>query len=217
MEKAKIAVERRSETGKNVARSMRRKGKVPAILYGKGAKPIPITMDYGEFTAILHGQESRNMLLNMHITGDNEQELLALPKDIQFDPLNGQIIHVDFQQVHMDETIHTTIPIHLVGTSPGVKQGGVMEHLMRELEIECLPMEIPPFIENDISQMEIGDSFHVRDLKVGENIRILSDPERTIALVAAPTVDRSAEEEAAEEAVKEAAEAEIAESTEKTE
>ena len=199
MKTADLAAERRLTRGKNAARQLRVTGKIPAVFYGQGSESIALAVKYQDLVSILHGQESRNTLLNLRIDSGSEEPLLSLPKDIQFDPVEGNIIHMDFQQVHLDRPINTQVPIHLVGSSPGVAQGGVLEHLRRELDIECLPMDIPDFFEVDISTMEIGDSVHVSDLNLSEKIRILSDAHQTIILVAAPTVEKVAEEVEPEE------------------
>lgn len=190
MKKATLAVEKRAQKGKNYARQLRREGKIPAVLYGKGEEPIPLALKHQDLSVALHGPDSRNTLLSLRFAEDN-QEVLSLAKEIQFDPVKGNVLHLDFQQIHLGEAIHTQVPIHLVGTSVGVKLGGVLEHLLRELDIECFPMEIPEYIEVDISQLNIGDSIHVSDLKISESIRVLSDPSRTVALVAAPTVEKA--------------------------
>ena len=209
MKRADLPAIKRTEKGKNVARRLRRDGKIPAVLYGKGSEPMPLTIALSDFKNVLHGQESHNTLISMKVEGEGSKELLSLPKEIVFDPLCGDILHIDFQQVHLDQAIATQIPVHVVGSSPGVKQGGVLEHLIREIDIECLPMDIPEFIEADISSLQIGDSIHVADLNLEENVRILSDESSTVVIVAAPTLDRSAEEaeeEAAEEGAEETAE-----------
>lgn len=211
MKKANLVVEKREKKGKNAARQLRREKKIPAVLYGRGTEPVPLAVDYQNFTAILHGQESRNTLLNLRITDGDEREVLSLPKEIQIDPIEGTVMHVDFQQIHLDESIHTQVPIHVVGSPPGVKAGGVLEHLMRELDIECLPMEIPEYVEADISLLGIGDSLHVSDLKAVGDFRVLSDEHRTVVLVAAPTIEKVPEVEAVEEEAVEGEEKEAAE------
>lgn len=200
MKRANLVAERRPKKGKNAARQLRREKKIPAILYGRGTEPVPLAVGYQDFTSALHGEESRNTLFNLRITNGEEQEILSLPKEIQFHPVDGTVMHVDFQQIHVDETIHTQVPIHLVGSPPGVKEGGILEHLLRELDVECLPLEIPDRIEVDVSALGIGDSLHVSDLKPVASIRVLSDAQRTVALVAAPTVEKAPVVEVAEEA-----------------
>jgi len=222
VKKAELAVERRRKTGKNAARELRRQQKIPAVLYGRGTEPIPLAVDYQNFTAILHGQESRNTLFKLRISGEEKEEVLSLPKALQFHPVEGTVIHVDFQQIHLDERIHTQIPIHIVGSSPGVKAGGILEHLTRALDVECLPMEIPEFVEVDISGLQVGDSLHVGDLKVADNIRILRDSHQTVVLVAAPAVEKEptpeeVEAEIAEDEEKKAAEGKAAGEPEKAE
>jgi large subunit ribosomal protein L25 len=194
-----LAVERRQGRGKNFARQIRREGKVPAVLYGKDAEPIVLSVQTRDLVSVLHGQESHNMLLNMKVAGEETGELLSMPKDIQFDPVDGHIVHVDFQQIHLNQTIRTEIPVHLSGTAQGVKEGGILEHILREIEIECLPMDIPEYVEIDISAMTIGDSVHVSDLDIMQNdkIEVLIESDRSVATVVAPRLEE--EEEAAEE------------------
>ncbi len=194
MRKADLPVVKRADRGKNAARRLRREGMIPAVLYGKGAQPLPLSVDKKAFAAIMHGQEGHNALLNMKIAGQENEEILSMPKEIQFDPLAGGVVHVDFQQVHLDQAITTMVPVHLMGTAVGIKSGGVLEHLCREIEIECLPMDVPASIEIDISGLQIGDSIHVSDLRVSGEVRILDDSSTTVALVAAPTVEKAPEE-----------------------
>ncbi len=194
MRKADLPVVKRADRGKNAARRLRREGMIPAVLYGKGTEPLPLSVDKKAFAAIMHGQEGHNALLNMKIAGQENEEILSMPKEIQFDPLAGGIVHVDFQQVHLDQAITTMVPVRLMGTAIGVKSGGVLEHLCREIEIECLPMDVPASIEIDISNLQIGDSVHVSDLKVSDKVRILDDSSTTVALVAAPTLEKAPEE-----------------------
>lgn len=195
MRKADLPAVKRADRGKNAARRLRREGMIPAVLYGKGAEPMALSVDKKAFAAIMHGQEGHNALLSMKISGQESEEILSMPKEIQFDPLAGYIVHVDFQQVHLDEAISTTVPVHLTGAAAGVKLGGVLEHLCREIEIECLPMDVPAYIEIDVSGLQIGDSIHVSDLRVSEKVRILDDASTTVALVAAPTVEKAPAEE----------------------
>lgn len=197
MKKANITVEKRTESGKGVARRLRRAGRIPAVLYGRGSEPLALSVDQKEFVNILHGQESRNTLISIQMANGGDEEILSLPKEIQFDPVRGDVIHVDFQMIHLNEPIHTQVPLHLTGSSPGVKKGGVLEHLMREIDVACLPMDIPDHIEVDISGMEVGDSLNVSQLQVSEKFKILSDGNRTLVLVAAPTVEQVPEEEVA--------------------
>ncbi len=211
MKKANLVAEKRQQKGKNAARQLRREKKIPAVLYGRGSTPVPLAVKYQDFAAALHGQESRNTLLSLRIAGAEEQEILSLPKEIQIDPIEGTVLHVDFQQIHLDEAIHTKVPIRIVGASPGVKAGGVLEHLMRELDIECLPMAIPSCVEADISVLDIGDALHVSDLNVEGDFRVVSDLQRTVVLVAAPTVEKAPEVEAVEEEAAEGEEKEAGE------
>jgi len=205
MKKAELVVERRTEKGKNVARRIRAAGNIPAVLYGKGSEPIPMTVGYKDLAAILHGEESHNTLITMKFKGekDSEKELIGLPKEILFDPLMGTVMHIDFQQVHHGVKLQTEVPIHLMGTPHGVKTGGVLEHLLRAVDIRCFPKDIPDYIEVDVTQLEVGSSVHVSDLITQEDVEILNDPEQAVALVAAPTIEKEPVAEEEEEGLEE--------------
>ena len=123
MKRADLSVEKRDQYGKSKSRQLRIKGLIPAVLYGKGIQPIPLKVKYQDLVALLHGQEGHNMILNMRFTDGIDTEILSIPKDIQFDPIHGKIIHVDFLQIRLDKSIHTQIPVRLVGSSVGVRVG----------------------------------------------------------------------------------------------
>ena len=190
MQRADIHVKLRTETGKGAARSHRREGQIPAVVYGSDVPAQPISVDARHLWQILHDAKGERFLVNMFIdngNGDNSTSSLTMIKDVQHDPVRGEIEHVDFLRISIDRRIDTTVPIHMVGSSSGVREGGVLEHLLRELHVACLPLEIPEDINVDISDMEIGQSLHVSDLEIQEGIRVLTSPETVIALVAAPT------------------------------
>lgn len=211
MNRTDLSVMKRDNKGKNYARRLRREGKIPAVLYGRGNEPIPLAVYRNDLISILHGQEGHNTLLNMKFSDGAGQETLSMPKEIQMDTLSGEIVHVDFLQIHLDEVVTTEVPIHIVGSSPGVKAGGVLEFLLRELHIECLPMDIPSYVEVDVSGLQVGDSLQVSDIKVADNIRVLSDEHTAVVLIASPTIEKEPEEVEAEAA--EAAEGAEAEGT----
>lgn len=196
----RIQVQRREKLGKGPARALRRQGLIPGIVYGRNFGPIPIQVERKEVQRLLKHESVESMLIKMQLDG---QEELVIIKEIQRHPVTYDILHVDFMRVSMDEPIDVRVPITLVGEPAGVKEGGILEFLHRELEIRCLPTEIPEHIEVDVSELGIGDSIKVEDLKLPEGIKVLDEPSTVIAVVAAPVVVE--EEEVAEEA--EAAEA----------
>jgi large subunit ribosomal protein L25 len=198
----RIEVQIREGLGKGAARALRRQGLIPGIVYGRDFDPIPIQVDLEEIKRLLHHESLESMLIRMKLNGREETVMV---KEIQRHPVTYDILHVDFHKISMTEEVTTHVPIELVGESVGVKEGGILEFLLRELEIRCLPTEIPEHITVDISQMRIGDSLRVGDMDLGEKVTILDDPDTVIVLIAAPVVQ---EEVAEAEEIEEAEEAE---------
>lgn len=189
MKRMDVNVAKRSRTGKGGARSTRRAGRIPAILYGEKKDAIPVSVDRLEFEQIMRSSgESENILVNMKIE-DEPNVTLALVRQGQHDPLTGVIEHIDFLRVSTDKPIRTTVPIHPTGTPKGVREGGVFEIQMRDVEIECLPLNIPDFVEVDVSHLEIGQALHVSDIPHFEQYKILSSDELTVAVVSAPKLE----------------------------
>lgn len=211
-----IEAKKRNESGTPSARRYRREGNIPGVFYYHGEEAVPLLFDslqVSHFLSETHG------LLDLHIEGEKEPRKCVI-KEIQYDPLSDQIIHLDLMGVTMGEKIQVSVPLILTGTPEGVKQGGILEHLTRDVEIECLPRHLPSQLEVDVSTLSVGDSIQIKDLAF-ENISILNDPNETVALVELPKAAIAAEvaAEEAEVAAEEAAaeEAEAAESSEKTE
>jgi large subunit ribosomal protein L25 len=200
----RLVAETREGTGKGAARKLRAAGRVPAILYGHGMDPLALSVDSRELFHLLHTGAGANVLVDLVVDGT---EHLALPRDVQRDHIRGRFVHVDFLAVRRDEKIHVTIPLRIVGESPGVKAGGVLEHHLWELNVECLATDVPEAIDVDISGLEIGSGVRVSDLKVRSGVTILTSPEDSVVAVTQPQV--AVEEEEAAEAVEgEAAEEE---------
>ncbi len=196
---------RRLALGKGGARKARAAGHIPGVLYGHGEDPVAVSIQAREFDLALRGHKGGNPIVNLALNGG---EYTALIRDVQYDPLTHSILHLDFQHISLTETIEVRVAVHLTGLPVGVKDGGgILETILREIEVRCLPTAIPPFIEVDVSRLEIGDSVHVRDISVAD-VTILNDGGETVATVVPPTV---MEEKAAEEAVAEpgAAEPEV--------
>lgn len=212
MKEVSIAVSPRESTGKGSARQSRIEGFIPAVVYGPQTKPEPIKVNNLAFNAAWRAAGGGSVIFNLEQDGKKKKVLI---RELQRDPITNAIIHVDFHAISMTKPIHLSIPIHLIGTPVGVKtDGGIMQTILRELEISCLPTDIPEHLEIDVENLHIGDSVHVRDIQL-EKAKILEEPDRTIVVVSAPTVLKTTDEEAAEAAAEaEAAEGEEGEAAE---
>jgi large subunit ribosomal protein L25 len=177
---------KRGDTGKGSARRSRASGRVPAIVYGRGMEPIAIEVDRREFVTALLTDAGMNVLLNIQIDGSSTT---AITRELQRDPVKGTLLHADFVQIDLTEEIEVEVPVHLVGESPGAKEGGVLENPLFTLHVRCLPTNVPESIDADISGLQIGDSLRVSELAAGRDFEILNDPEAVIAHVAAPITE----------------------------
>jgi large subunit ribosomal protein L25 len=194
---AVIEAKRRDAVGKKNSKKHRNEGLTPGVYYFHGNEAVPILLDSLKLTHFLTGHRG---LIDLKIEGEKEP-LKCFLKEYQVDPVTDIPIHIDFQGVKMGEKMTVGVPVVLRGTPAGVKAGGIMEHITREFEIECLPSHLPEILEVDVSQLNIGDSIHIKELNF-ENIRILDDPDETVVLVEAPRIvveeEVAAEEEMAE-------------------
>jgi large subunit ribosomal protein L25 len=207
----------RTETGKGIARQTRREGSFPAVLYGEGEEPQPLSVDNKDFYPVIRTAAGENVILDLRIEGVKKDLCKAIIRDIQYHPVSRDILHVDFQHISMTKMITVEVPIEIVGEAVGVKTGGgILEVILREVEVECLPVNIPDVIKVDVTELEIGHSIQVRDLAVAD-AAIVADPEATVITIGAPTVVEEVKPEVAEgeEAAEEGAEgAEAAEGEE---
>jgi len=180
MAEVTLEVERREATGKEVAKKLRREGRVPAVVYGAHREPVAITVDRKSVSELIqksdHGVRSV-FLLKMKGT---DQQRHAMIKDITIDPISRKMMHIDFVRVLMDEKVRLTVPVHLNGTAIGVKEGGLLDFQIRDLHVECLPNAIPDSIEVDVSPLGSHDYYRVKDLTVPEGVKVLDDPERVV-------------------------------------
>ena len=183
MAEVKLNVEVRDSQGKGAARRARAAGKVPGVVYGKGMEPISIAVDRREFVTALLTDAGMNVLLDLQIDGDS---VLTLARDLHRDPVRGTLLHADFVKVDLTQEVEVEVPIHVVGEAPGVKEGGVLEHPLFNLNVRCLPGDVPESIEADVSNLNIGDSLRVSDLSEGRKFEILNDPESPVVTSVAP-------------------------------
>ena len=201
-----LSVDVRAESGKKVAKRLRYRGQLPAVVYGEGAESVACSVDYRALTDLLkaHG---RNAIITLS-AGDASQSTII--KDIQYHPLGDEILHVDFHRIDLTRKIVVEVPIQATGSAVGVRIGeGILEQMLHELEVECLPTEIPDHVEIDVSDLDIGDSLHVSDIVAdGGDLTIVTDADRTVFAVAAPTLIIEEEEEDEEGLVAEGEEGE---------
>jgi large subunit ribosomal protein L25 len=198
----KLKAEKRDESGKGAARKLRAAGRVPAVLYGHGVGPMAVSVDAKDLFHILHGSAGTNVLVDLQVDGI---EHLSLPREIQRDHVRGRYLHVDFLAVRRDETVTVSVPVHVVGESPGVKAGGVIEHHLWELQVECLPGDVPDGINADVSKLQVGDSLRVADLVPPRGVSVLTPLEESVVSVVIPQVRVVEEVEAVAEEGEEAA------------
>ncbi len=187
MEKVDLAAKIRESKGKGAAHKSRAEAFVPAVLYGKKREPEMLTLVAKDIQKIMHSKAGMNMLLNVKLEGKNEE--MAMLKEVQVHPVSGNLIHVDLYSVNMNEPIDVKVPVIIKGEAPGVKLGGILEFHLREIDIKCLPAKLPDSIEVDISALNLGDTVHVKDLKVAEGITIKDDLNETVLLVSIPQVE----------------------------
>ena len=198
-----LVVEERSGTGKSVTRKLRAAGRIPAVLYGPGKAGRSVSVDPRALETVLRASGSgMNTLIDLQLGGESS---VVLVKEIQKDPVRGHYLHADLYEVDLQKRIEVSVPLSFVGKAPGVEMGGILDHPLREVSLECLPRAIPDSIEVDVSALDLGDSIHVRELQLPADTVMLSDPDLAVASVVAPKAE---EEEVAEEVEGEAAEGE---------
>lgn len=186
MQRIELAAERRTDAGKGVARTLRRAGKIPAVLYGGGQSTL-LSLNPVDLTKLLHSGAGENALIGVKVSGGQEKERLAILREVQHDPLTGRPLHVDLFEVALDRAIRLKVHVEVTGETPvGVKEGGVLQHGVREIEVECLPTLIPEAVRVDATQLKQGEVIHIRDLQVGEGIRVLDDPALVVVSITIP-------------------------------
>jgi large subunit ribosomal protein L25 len=189
-----LQVEKRERTGKGGCRQARMRGLIPAVVYGSGKDSVPIQVDRKTFVEMMKKAGSENPVLLLKLS-DTGQERHAMIRDMQRNPVSRQVIHIDFQRIEMTDKVRVTVPIELVGTAYGVKvEGGLIDFVVREVHIACLPGDIPNHIELDVTELHAGQHAAAKDVKLPEGVTLLDDPERVIlSVVHARTEEATAE------------------------
>jgi len=196
MEAVELEAQLRSNGGKGAARQLRRTGKVPAIFYGPKRRPTPIAVDAKAFLQKISTIEGSH-LIRLRSSAEEVANKIALIKETQYHPVTGAVLHADFYEVDMAEKLHLRVPLHFGGKAVGVALGGILQPVQRDLEVECLPGDIPEFITVDVSALDIHDAIHVSELQAPEGVRICYETDTTLVTVLPPTVEEVKVEEAA--------------------
>ena len=201
-----LTVEHRPEHGKSANRKLKAAGRIPGICYGKGVAPVAVSLDPKELVRALDPEKRTNTLIKMKLgSAGKTEELTVMLRDWQTDILRGHVVHADFIRVNLDQDVHAVVPILLVGKPEGVKLGGTLHQVVREIEIACTPDKIPVKIEINVDALNMGDALHVRDLKLPPGVKTLLDGGTTVCTITIPKAEKVAEVVAVEGAVEGAA------------
>ena len=189
METQQLQVKIKKDTGSLKAQKNRKSGQIPAILYGHKQESMMFLLNEKEFSTALNTEAKM-----VNLKWDSSEEI-ALIKDVQFDTFGRKILHVDFVRIALTEKVTTHVPVVLYGTSQGVKEGGILDHALKEIEIECLPTEIPKNIRINISELAIGNTIHISDLELPANAKVLGNPDAIVVSVHFATEEKETPEE----------------------
>ena len=215
-EEVALNAQPREDTTKGTTHQLRREGKLPAVLYGGKEPVLPIVVDRKEFLKALHTEHGENVIISLYISGSgatasktSEKPVSVIIKEIQINPVTRNLLHVDLYRISLREEIQVNVPLEIYGEAPGVeKSGGVLDHVVHEIAVKCLPTKIPDKIICDVSFLEAGETLTVKGLKIPRGVEVLDDPEKIVVSIIAPTIveEKPVEEEVAPE---EAAEPEV--------
>lgn len=188
MEEIALNVERRDGRGKGPARRLRQGGKIPGVFYGPKSTAVPLAVDAKEFTTHVASLEGSHLIRFRSPVSDLQQKV-ALLREVQMHPVSGAILHVDFYEVDLTRRLQVTVPLHFVGKPLGVAEGGILQPILREIEVECLPTDIPQYIEVDVSGLAIHDAVHLADLQMPPNVTAVYETNDAVVSVLPPTVE----------------------------
>ncbi len=179
MDQVVISARNRANTGSRAAAKLRKEGRIPAVVYGRAGTASSIDLDALEFAKAVKGI-SESTIVKLDVGGAAHE---AFVKKADYDMVTGKVVHVDFYEVEKGQLLRAHVPLHIVGTAAGVREGGILENPMHEIEVECLPRNLPEKIDIDVSDLKANQSIHVRDLKLGSDVKVLSSADQVIALV----------------------------------
>jgi large subunit ribosomal protein L25 len=187
MGKFVVLADRREQLGKNSNRQLRAQGQIPAVIYGHAIESVAVSVDPKDLDRILHSETGRNTIFVLEVGGKSQDVLI---KDYLLDPIKGYLLHADFQTVAMDEQMVFEVPVQVVGNAKGVVEGGILDTVMRGIQLECLPGNVPDSILVEVSELDIGDSIRVSDLEIDvSQVNIISEPDLVVIAVGSPRVE----------------------------
>ena len=190
METLEIQAEAREVDSKRQARRLRRNGKIPGILYGPKTPPVPLELNKREFSSRVAGLEGSH-LVRLKSSSTALAAKVALVKDMQYHPITGEVIHTDLYEVDLTAKIQVHVPLHFVGKAAGVVRGGILQPIVREIEVECLPMDIPEFFNVEVSALDIGDAVHIEELQMPEGVTAIYETNLALVTVVPPSVEEA--------------------------
>ena len=190
METLEIQVDARDPGSKQRARRLRRSGKIPGVLYGPKTQTIALELNKKEFSSRVAGLEGSH-LVRLKSNSATLVDKVALVKEMQFHPITGEVVHADLYEVDLAAKIRVQVPLHFVGKAVGVVRGGILQPIVREIEVECLPLDIPDFFNVEVSELDIGDSAHIEDLTMPEGIKAIYESNLALVAVVPPTVEEA--------------------------
>jgi large subunit ribosomal protein L25 len=214
LELIELSAKTRETSGKNAARKLRSNNEIPAIVYGAKKDPEMLSINTIDFIKIIRKHGSMGLFFNLIIDGDSGKRKSVMLKDMQMDTFSLNYLHVDLHEIDMDETVTISVSVETVGESIGVKEGGLLQIVRRELDVVCKPTDAPETIQIDITNLDVGDAVHVEDIDLGENIEIPHEVNFTIVTIVTPIVEEEEVEE--DDELMEEGEAEAAPAAEKT-
>lgn len=191
MEQVELKVYMREKISKNENKRIRKAGLIPAVLYGKNLASIPIKIPFKEFQRTISTEAGENVLINLKIEG--KENYTVIVKEIQRDTLKDSFLHIDMQQISLEEVMQVKVPLSIIGEPKGVKEGGILGQVIRELEVECLPTQIPSHIDVDVSSLEIGDVIRVSDLIIPEGVKLITHSEEVVVTIVPPEAEEVVE------------------------
>ncbi len=196
MELIDLKAELRQETGKGVARTLRRNERVPAIVYGSKVDSVMLSIETAEFDKIVRDNGVQGVFLNLAVDGESKKSRTVMLKEVQMDVFQKEYLHIDFHEIDMDTKVTVSVPVRVVGSAKGVVEGGgVLQIIRRELDIFCKPVDVPDDIAIDVSEMEIGDAVHVEEIVVDDKIEIPHEVDFTVITLVPPTAIEEVEED----------------------
>jgi len=195
MEEIFLEAEPREETGRGKVSGLRRQGFIPAVIYAQGKPALSLKVSHRDLLRLVHQHRIESVVINLKIKDEKKhKERACLIKEVQYEPVHGEIMHVDFNEISLTQAIKVNVPVVAKGEPAGVKQeGGSLEHILWEVEVECLPTDIPKEIEVDVSNLKIGDAIHIKDITFPPKIKVLNDPAAIVLSVASPMKEEAAE------------------------